>query len=417
MAIKTPGSVWNDAAWRNLIKVVGDCSSVTEAAGILGFSRANSLTKLFRRRRLDISDYLGKGGYLSGKPIRPVQPDSRKPTDPVERYERVERESQLKREHRDLVERLREAEKRQGVLDRLALPPSSPKILRRERSGRLREGAAVILASDWHVEERVYPEAVAGRNEYNLTIADERAKEFFRRSLAMIEFSREAWTIRDVILWLGGDLLTGYIHAELEESNELSPVEALIWLRQRLIDGISSLLSDKRIERLVIPCSYGNHGRTTQKRRIKTGARNSFEWLLYQWLAAHYEKEPRVTFDASPVAHQYVEAYDKTLHFTHGDELKYGGGVGGLAIPLGKRVPKWENVRQSAYHFIGHFHEFLDLGHTIINGSLIGYSDYAMSIGASFEPPRQAFCVIDSVKGKCLTAPLWVEPETQAEAA
>lgn len=329
--------------------------------------------------------------------------------DPVERARGRLEESRLKREHRDLVDRLREAEARQAILDRLSSPVQPPKVIRREKTSGLREGVAVLMASDWHVEETVELQATAGRNEYNLKIADQRSNSFFRSARSLLDFSRGSWKIRDVVLWLGGDLITGYIHPELEESNELTPIEAIIWLRQKLVNGIETLLEDDEIETLIIPCTGGNHGRVHQKKRIKTGLKNSYEWLLYQWLASHYEKNPRVRFEAAPVAHQYVDLYDRTGHFHHGDEVSYWGGSGGLSIPLNKRVPKWDNVRKADYNFIGHFHQFLDLGHTIINGSLIGYTEFAFAIGAEYEPPRQAFCVIDSEKGKCLTAPMWVD--------
>lgn len=341
--------------------------------------------------------------------VRKPEFDSGSLPELVKKQQSEAAEARLRREYQTLLDQYKEAEQRLEVMARLKASPPTPKVVARERASGLREGTAVVLASDWHVEETVYPDSVAGRNEYNLQVADARVREFFRRARSLVEFSRGSWKVRDLVLWLGGDLLSGYIHPELEESNELSPVEALIWLRERLVGGIDFLLKELKLERLAVPCSYGNHGRTGVKKRIKTGAKNSFEWLLYQWLASHYASDKRVVFEASQSAHQYVEVYGETLHATHGDELKYGGGIGGLAIPLNKRVPKWENVRASRWHILGHFHQFLDLGNTVVNGSLIGYSDYAMSIGAAFEPPQQAFFLIDSKHGKCLTAPVWVE--------
>ena len=74
----------------------------------------------------------------------------------------------------------------------------------------------------------------------------------------------------------------------------------------------------------------------------------------------------------------------------HHDELKYQGGVGGLGIPLLKRVPAWDLVKRADVHCIGHWHQLLDYGRAVVNGSLIGYNAFAQSIGASPEPPQQA---------------------------
>jgi hypothetical protein len=431
---------WTDEEIRWIAEVLSKCTTVVQALAIIREQTgrgvtATNLTNSFRSRGLPSPvEYLLKATpQVEAIPKPPVKcgrpelpevrerarveapgvPPKAEPVDPLQRDRRRLEESQLKREHRDLIDRLKEAEARQAFLDRLGSDTPTPRIERREKKSGLREGTALALASDWHVEEVVYPESVANRNEYNLEIADGRVKQFFGGARSLVEFSRDSWQVRDLVLWLGGDLLSGFIHPELEETNELSPVEAIIWLRQRIVDGIATLLADKKLERLIIPCSYGNHGRTTIKRRIKTGAKNSFEWLLYQWLASHYANEPRITFDAGQSAHQYIDletaSGQRTIHLHHGDEVRSWGGVGGLSIPLGKRVPKWDNVRRSDLHCIGHFHQFQDLGHTLVNGSLIGYSEYAMSIGASYEPPQQMFALLDSARWKCLTAPIWVD--------
>lgn len=331
--------------------------------------------------------------------------------DPLQTYLSRSKEQQLSAEVKNLAERLKHAEERHAFLDRISKPLAPIKIRRRETKSKLREGTAIILGSDWHLEENVYKVSVSGRNEYNPAIAEKRLQRFFDGAQWLIEANREIYTLRDAVVWLGGDLITGYIHEELEEDNDLSPTEAVLFAKRLITRGIRQILADRKLERLVIPCSYGNHGRTTQKRRIKTGAKNSYEWLLYNVLQQQFADEKRVQFDVTPTAHQYVDVYDFCLHFTHGDELKFSGGVGGLSVPLNKRVPLWNNVHRADYHHIGHFHQLRDFGHTVVNGSLIGYNEYALSIGADYEPPQQAFYILDARRGKCLSTPIWVDEE------
>lgn len=97
--------------------------------------------------------------------------------------------------------------------------------------------------------------------------------------------------------------------------------------------------------------------------------------------------------------------------------MRFGGGVGGLSIPLNKRVPKWDNVRRSDWHFIGHYHQLRDFSHTIVNGTLRGYSEHDMDEGYDFEVPQQAFVIIDAARGKCGLLPLWLENELVRVAA
>ncbi len=316
----------------------------------------------------------------------------------------------LRAEHAEMVDRLREANARSTFVESIAQPPPPPIVASESASG-LREGTAVVLASDWHVEETVDPIQVTGRNEYNLAISARRSSKFFDGVRWLVNFNRGAFAIRSLILWIGGDIISGYIHPELAESNELSPVEAVLFAKGLISNGIAKLLTDPQLERLVVPCSFGNHGRTTEKRRIQTGAENSYEWLMYNVLRDEWAHEPRVEFVVDRSAHQYVNVYGDDLHFTHGDELKYGGGIGGLTIPLMKRVPAWDRVRRSTVHHLGHFHQYMPLRRAVVNGSLIGFNPFAMSIGAEPEPPQQAFYIYDSKRGKCMETPVWVDAE------
>lgn len=332
----------------------------------------------------------------------------REPVDPIVRAEKRDKERALQKDYDAVVERLREAEKRQQVLD--ALDSTKIKhIERREIQSGMREGVAVVLASDWHIEEHVPQRADTNFNHYNLNVAERRVGRFFSGVEWLLNFHRPMFGLHDVVLWLGGDLMTGYLRAENLEENELSPVEALVWLQHNITAGIRQLLNDSAIAMLTVVCSHGNHGRTTEKPRRATGAKNSYEWLLYQWLVDYFKGEQRVQFVTDQSNHQYVQVYDWQLHFTHGDEVGYQGGIGGITIPLTKAVHRWNDVRRCDFHHFGHFHQYLNHGHFTVNGSLIGYNAYAMSIGAKPEPPQQAFYVLDSKRGKTACCPIWVE--------
>ncbi len=399
MAGKLRNDLWTakklqqaQAILRDSVSLVEACSRITREIGLS--TNSTALSHLFARRDLQ-------------HPITMLRT-----ADPIHRAAHVDSTTRLKREHADLVERLREAEARQAVLDRFSKPVQPYKIPRYEKRSGLREGTVVALASDWHVEEHVPSRADTNFNFYDLTVADQRCSRFFNGLRWLLDHNRAVFQIRTIVLWLGGDLITGYLRNENREENELSPVETLNWLRARLSAGIRHLLADPKTEEVIIPCSHGNHGRTTEKRQISTGAKNSFEWLLYQWLAQEFASEKRVRFVTDQSNHQYldVEGSDRDwkLHFTHGDEVKYAGGVGGIAVPMMKAVAGWDQVRRCDYHHMGHFHQYTDYGSATVNGSLIGYNQYAMSIRAFPEPPQQAFYVLDSKRGKTAKSPIWV---------
>ena len=280
------------------------------------------------------------------------------------------------------------------------------KVRPRRRSSKGREACAVILCSDWHVEETVDPATVNDLNAYDPREAERRAENLFHGAAWLTCMAARATTVRDAIVWLGGDLISGYIHEELAESNSLSPTEAILLVQRLVVAGLRSLLEQTQLEAIRVVCSYGNHGRTTPKRRVSTAAKNSFEWLAYHSIRAQLADEERITFSIADGAHSYAEVYGTTIRFHHGDDVR--GGSSGLEAPTRRAVSAWDSTRKADLTVIGHYHQFRDYGRVIVNGSLIGWNAYAQSIRAQFEEPRQAWFLVDKARGKTLVSPLWV---------
>jgi hypothetical protein len=289
----------------------------------------------------------------------------------------------------------------------LAIDRSKPRSIRPIVTSNAKgEAAAVAVASDWHVEEVVKSESVNGLNEFNLQIAEKRIAKFFDGILKLTAIERAGIDIKTLVLVLGGDLMTGYIHEELQESNELSPVQTVIWLRDRILAGLQRLEAEGAFERIVIPCCYGNHGRTTRKPRHATGAANSFEWLLYQILAKH---APQFEWHVAESYHTYLEVYGKVLRIHHGDGLQYQGGIGGLTIPVEKAIANWNKGIVAHVDLFGHWHTQQQNPKWCSNGSLIGYNAFSVAIKAPFEPPQQTYFLLDSKRGRTGTWPIFVQ--------
>ena len=81
-------------------------------------------------------------------------------------------------------------------------------------------GVPTLLASDWHWGEVVDRKQVGGVNEYNLSIANRRAKSLIENTIKILrnEFSRK--DIPGIVFALGGDMVSGDIHEELSRTNE-----------------------------------------------------------------------------------------------------------------------------------------------------------------------------------------------------
>lgn len=341
------------------------------------------------------------------------------PGKPYVRQEKLEAvaEHRLKVENRDLREKTKElarqlsegGEYNEVVRAALATQRQPPSIKPRERKSGLREGTPLILASDWHIEQEVKPEAVAGRNRYNLSISKQRMQNFFEAIAWACRQQGDTFKIRDIMLWLGGDFIQNFLHEDDVENNLLAPLAALQYWETEVIAGFDFLLKELDFEQAIIPCNDGNHGRTTKKMRSSTRQRHSLETFAYAQLALHYRNEKRLKFILPTSQFTFVDdVYGRTIRFLHGDVFKYAGGVGGITVPLFRAMARWEKTKHADLTCLGHYHQRYCLPDCMVNGSMIGYDSYAMGGGFPFEMPVQSLRMLDSKRWTGADIPLYV---------
>jgi hypothetical protein len=389
--------------------------------------RAEALAESDGRTRHEIPDTLPPPVFL--QPLRKRLADAAKghaphvqvlnqdppplpePRTTAQRIAEAKAEAQRKakvQEDRALLEELSGLRDQQALFRELTGAPLPP-VMRTELSSGLREATAYALFSDLHVEELVRPTDTPTGNAFTLGIADLRMRRFFEAVVWGIK-SHTAFKIRKLVLWYGGDMATNHLHPENVETAQLGPVGVYTWAQERLDAGIAFILEALPELEIDVVCNDGNHGRTTRYMNATTAHEHSWERTMYNALAFRYRErsETRVRIYAPDSSHAYHQVYRYRLHFHHGHDVRFQGGVGGLTIPLNKAIAQWDLAVHSDYHFIGHWHQLLELGRATVNGSLIGYNGYAMSIKATPEVAQQAFGLLDSKRGKCWTTPVWV---------
>jgi hypothetical protein len=270
------------------------------------------------------------------------------------------------------------------------------------------EAIAVCVLSDWHIEERVDASKVNGLNEYNLAIAHDRAKQCFRHVLKLLQKEQQSQRISKLIVGVIGDLISGHIHEELMETCQLPPIEASILAEEWIVDGIKFLLKHSNVN-IDIVWRVGNHTRITKKVRVSTENGNSLETFMFHHIRNYFRGNGRINFYMANGYLQYTDLFNGgyRICWHHGHAIRYQGGIGGLTIPINKAIAQWEKSKHADLYVMGHWHQFFDGGNFIVNGSMIGYNEYAVWIKAGFEPPKQAFFVISKKwMTKTVTAPI-----------
>jgi len=347
-----------------------------------------------------------KMGKLKNSPFenRPIE---EKVAEDMVALRQKAKEKELKAKYEALLRINEELQERYDAALRITERVDFPTIVSSQKKGK-DKSTAIVCFSDWHIEERVDASTINGINEYNPTIAKQRAENVVANSLKLINKEREHSDVDTLVLWLGGDFITGYIHPELEESNYLSPIEAIMEVKKMLLSAIQFYLTEGNFKRIVVPCNVGNHGRTMQKPRVSTGNRNSYEYMMYHDLKNTFSGD--TDFMIPDGMYTYVSIYDKLFRFAHGDHIKFGGGIGGLTVPLTKAIMRADTQTKAYYNIIGHYHQFWEAtSNCLVNGSLIGYGAYAQRIGATPEPPQQALRIMDSKRGLTAKFPIFCD--------
>jgi hypothetical protein len=271
-----------------------------------------------------------------------------------------------------------------------------------------RQATAIVQYSDWHVGETVNPATVQGLNKFNPDVARKRAFTCFQNTLRMVQKERQNIEIDTLIIHLGGDFIGGWIHPELMQTNSMSPIQEARYAEELLASGLDFLLNHGKFKQIVAICSRGNHGRNSPKMQYANEAATNYETFIYSGLEKMFGQNIHFINPEADIAYFYC--YDWLLRFYHGQQVQYGGGVGGLTIPLNKKQANWDRTKQAHYNFMGHFHQYSHPNsQTTLNGSLKGFDAYAASNGFKFEPPTQSFTLIDSSRFVTTKAPIFCE--------
>lgn len=317
-------------------------------------------------------------------------------------------------------EDIRTEEIREKCYEIAGLSPSPPEWLFTPSVGGV-PGIPITTWSDWHFGEVVRPEEVGYVNEFNSTIAVERAEYLVQTIINLCFGHMVKPTYPGIVVNLAGDMITGDIHEELQDTNDLYTFQSLLQVQDTVAAGLK-LLADM-FGNVFVPCVPGNHGRNTKKPRTKGRAYTSFEWHMYCQLARYFESDPRVQFLVSNEADAHYRVYDHRYMLTHGESLgvKGGDGIIGALGPIMRGTIKIGRAEaQIGRDFdtlvMGHWHQWISLKGLEVNGALKGYDEYArLGIRATYERPTQALWFNHAKYGLTAKWPVYLESQEKPD--
>lgn len=298
---------------------------------------------------------------------------------------------------------------------------SNPAWLEKPTDTRVHHGTLVTFLSDVHAGEVVNPEEMDGFNAYNLAICEKRLKRYFERTIVVAKSYLAGVQYDGIVLALGGDMVSGDIHDELEQTNEVSTYESVEFLVPRLIAGIELLAGE--FGKVHVVSAPGNHGRDSKKPRHKGRSAHNADTHIGRLVAQRFESSKDVTFDVPASFDVTFKIYDSVFSMEHGDNMKFAGTSEiGAYGPVKRGTLRKSNQALAeghpfAYNLVGHFHQYIPAAPQgfVMNGSLKGYDEYARAWHFKPEPAQQALMVVTPEHGVTVQAPVLVQKRSKEQ--
>lgn len=317
-----------------------------------------------------------------------------------------------KKKYTDSLDVINDKNSQLEVLASLNTVPDNDPI--KSASKKVREVVPVIVASDWHIEEKVSAAITNGKNEYNPEIAEKSVRQFFDNAAVLVNQAKMTSKVNTVVLAFLGDIINGVLRNEDLQTNAETPIDATVTARALIYKGIKHLVKLTGCNLRVV-CLVGNHGRITEKIFPSNQVHQSLEYLIYKTIERDFRDDPKVTVEVPETWYYIMDIFGVLVRFHHGHVFKFNGGIGGIAVPVQRKISQLNQIERADLDVCGHFHSMQTFNNCILNGSLVGANGYSMSLGIPYEPPRQTYFQIDSKYGRSVVTPIFIDREVKKD--
>jgi len=306
-----------------------------------------------------------------------------------------------------------------GVVAVAAEPPDW--LVKIKPSGKAQH-VPMAIWSDWHCGEVVSLSETNGQNEFNTAIFERRVRRLVEKTIHLCR-SHGPGNYPGIVVNLLGDMVSGALHAELLKTDEEEIIPSALRVRDILAWALGQIADE--FGKVYIPCTSGNHGRNTMKPQFKRTVFENFDWLIYQLLARHFEKDRRLTFDIPDSNEVSYRVFGLRFLAMHGDMLGVKGGdgiIGSLGPILRGEMKVGKQASAMGRHYdvllLGHWHQHIMLRRIIVAGTLKGWDEFAAkALRAPPAPPSQPLWFVESRVGIVQSMEIYLEENPALEGA
>lgn len=272
------------------------------------------------------------------------------------------------------------------------------------------EAVALAQFSDWHVGKRIDKKTTNGLNEYNPDIAKARSEAVTKNLLKLIKKERQDIKIPNLVINLGGDAINNFLHEGDSQQNYMSPLEEVRYAKLLIGNALRTIAENGDFKKIVLLCQRGNHPRLTKRMQSNVDYKMNLEAMMY-WILRDEFKDKLFEWHIpeSDIGYYSIGEgrEEKVIRYFHGHQISYQGGIGGLTIPMTKKIMYWDKTFKADYDMVSHWHQFQIINNRVsVNSSLCGYDEFAQSCGFGYEPVTQTLQLLDKKRGFTVRCPI-----------
>ena len=249
----------------------------------------------------------------------------------------------------------------------------------------------VIGLSDIHIGEVVEEGDVGFGDCYNTELAHEYADKVVNDFIGICKKNMN-YEYDGVVLLLGGDIIAGNNMHNMDETNDRTAIQQVVEGVNLIIRSINTL--ETAFGKVFAPAVTGNHDRLDGSRytRTKNRTENSLGTMVYYFVQQHFKDNPNVSIVTDKSDEVNFSINSHRFNLQHGDTIKGGNGIGGVAVPIlrarAKKLTAAVAVNKAFDTLIiGHFHQSIQLNGLIVMNSLKIYDEYSKGLGFNYSRP------------------------------
>ncbi len=318
-----------------------------------------------------------------------------------------DRIKELEKQKQEAYRALNDSEDLRASLFGLREPLDPAKLNVNPHRGKNPLETPILFTSDFQWGEVIDLEEMAGLNCFDKEIASARYSRLIETFIDLTIKSNSGRKPKEVIYLRGGDSISGEIHDELAQTNDLWSLPAVKDLARHEIAGIERIVQELGCKVKVISVP-GNHGRQTRKPMAKKYVETNYDdlcaWAIEMYFNAKGNTD--VSFYAPKSGDALFEVHGLRFCMTHGDRIGSRGGQGfvGPAATIARGMKKLSDYyaglnQHIDYFLVGHFHTPLKLEHGFSNGSLPGLGEYARDLRVKPAAPVQWYFSVHPTRG------------------